>query len=128
MKAIFAALALLIGVSAVATTGQAYPYAPKYGSIALNTKTGAYGYSYRYGSPHRARAMAQRFCRRYSSYPGCRTLTVFRNQCAALVRNDSRGNYGWAVSHSRHRAIRNAYYHCNRYGGGCRVKVAFCSR
>ena len=74
-----------------------------YGAIAINTRTGAYGYSYDYKTQSGAINAALKKCRRsaYGSY--CRTAVWVRNACGAVAyKTYSNGSWryqsAWASS------------------------------
>ncbi len=75
-------------------TLSAFSYARTYyGAIALNTRTGATGYSYDYYTKNSAISAARGHCR-----GNCIVPVVFWNTCAAVSWSPSTQRYGWAYS------------------------------
>jgi len=76
-----------------------------YGAIAINSRTGSWGISYRAASLSAAERRARRECS-----GGCRVLLWVRDQCAAAVATTTRFWGGWgrnrtaAISRARRRA------------------------
>ncbi len=76
-----------------------------YGAIAVNSRTGSWGISYRAASLSAAERRARRECQ-----GECRVLLWVRNQCAAAVATSARFWGGWgrnrtaAIGRARHRA------------------------
>jgi len=95
-----------------------------YGAIAYSPSSGAWGYSYNYGSRGAAEGRALRECRVRGS--GCRSIVWFRNACGALASGNGNA-YGWAWNTSRATARRRALRECRARTSGCRIRVDVCS-
>lgn len=99
-------------------------YVPNcWGAIAINTRTGQWGWSVNHPTRGRAHAAANARC----GYRCNRTLT-FRNTCGsyALAAN---GGWGWATRYNRYAAQAEALRQCRIYnpGQGCSVRVWACT-
>ena len=62
-----------------------------YGAIAINTDTGATGYSYDYSSQSSAERAALNYCGQ-----NCEVAIWYKNTCAAVAYSYQNGTYGWA--------------------------------
>lgn len=116
-RAVAAALALagLLGLSDAA-------YAA-YGAIAYSPSSGAYGYSYAYGSRGQAERAALKSCRANGS--GCQNAIWFQNACGAVAKGPNGWGSGWAAS--KKGAYAQAVASCAQYSRQCKVIVWACS-
>ena len=105
----------------------ASPAFAEYSSVAVNSKTGNYGYSHSWKTSSKADARAMHYCRQYSKgAEGCKV--VFRtNKCAAIV---YAGGALYTIKESRTRggAEAAAMQACQAaYGNKCTLKQNYCA-
>ncbi len=96
-----------------------------WGAIAINTRTGQWGWSVNWHTRSFARHRALAKCS-----GACNRTLVFRNSCGAYATpSNFGGGYGWATRYTRYAAEREALRQCRRYnpGQGCRVRVWACT-
>lgn len=94
-----------------------------FGAIAYSPTSGAYGYSYAFGSRGEAERAAVRKCRTNGS--GCQTAIWFQNACGAVAKGPGGWGSGWATS--RQGAYAKALASCQQYSQQCKVLVWSCS-
>ena len=115
-----------IALCVILAAGAAEAQSQKYGALAYDNATGAWGYSFDFNAPADARRRALNECAARS--PNCRLLTTFSNACAALA-TASDHSFGWAVRPFAREAAAAAHGECVRHGGiNCQVVQAWCSR
>lgn len=93
----------------------------RYGAIAYDAQSGAYGWSNDWDDGPSAEQAALSSCQESGS--GCQVVLDFWNKCGALAANDS-GQYDSGLGDSRGEAEANAVAAC---GPGCDVRVWACS-
>jgi hypothetical protein len=92
-----------------------------FGAIAFNQDTGAFSYSYNWGSQQQAAADALRRCA-----GNCKVIGEFWNICGSLAAAKD-GHYGWDGDVDENVATRRALANCSLEGGGCEIKVTVCN-
>lgn len=92
-----------------------------FGAIAFDQDSGAWGYSYNWGSQQQADAEALRRCK-----GNCEVIGQFWNNCASLAAAKD-GAYGWDASTDEDAATARALANCTKYGAGCEIKVTVCN-
>ena len=107
---------LLLGAGGTATA-DLY----NFGAIAFDQNSGAFGYSYNWGSRQQAVADAMRHCS-----GRCKVIGEFWNNCGSLAAN-KHGVYGWDGNIDEDAATRQALANCNQRGTGCQIKVTVCN-
>ncbi len=96
----------------------------KFGAIALSPGSGAYGFSYDYGSRGEAEGRAMGHCRAAAKgRKDCKVGVWFTNACGALARR-SDGGWGADWGNSRQEAARKALRNC---GAGCKLEETVCN-
>ena len=99
---------------------------PRYGAIAYDRHSGAYGYSYNWESRIKAEAVAMRNCEQQGS--DCEVMVWFDRQCGAVAANGDGGAAYWGLGDTKNAAKAAALRKCERaHGERCEVKVARCS-
>ncbi len=96
-----------------------------WGAIAINTRTGRWGWTVNWPSRAIARSRANAKCGNQ-----CNRSLVFRNSCGSYATPRTfNGGYGWATRTTRFAAEREALRQCRRFnpGQGCRVRVWACT-
>lgn len=107
------------------TTAPAVP-APSYGAIAYGRTSGAWGYSYRWGSRATAERVATQNCAKHGD--DCEVLVWFDRKCGAVVAGTDSAAY-WGLGDSDSQARADARNKCIADGGNdCDVRVSACSR
>lgn len=98
---------------------------PSFGSIAINSVTGAAGISANYSSQNEANNAALGQC----GVINCQTAIQFgSNMCGALARATNGVIFGWATNSSSAGAKANSITQCiNRNGVGCAVVLDQCN-
>jgi len=98
---------------------------PSYGSIAINSVTGAAGISANYSSQNEANNAALGYC----GVINCQTALQFgSNMCGALARANNRVIFGWASNSNLSDAKANSITQCiNANGIGCAVILDKCN-
>lgn len=104
---------LTVGLSASASD-------VKFGALAYNSRTGAFGYAIDHGSRQSAENGALRECG-----SGCSVAVYFRNTCGAYAVG-AKGGTGYAFG-TRDQARNTAVKNCSKYDNGCVVKVWACT-
>ena len=117
---------LTTGLAAAAVMAGSVPLAAaaNFGAIAYSNTTGAYGYSYDYGSRRSAEQAALANCR--SNGSGCKVVIWFQNSCGALAIGSDFG-WGAAWASSRSQAERSAMRYCRQNSSGCHIAAYSCT-
>ena len=108
------ALVMLLGAGSASA-------ADTYAAIALNQKSGATGYGYRFTSRSGAEERALQQCG-----SGCIVVAWVRNQCLSLATGRSYG-YGYALSTNDATAMQRAVAECGKRTSNCEVNTTICS-
>jgi Domain of unknown function (DUF4189) len=115
-------VSILIAVALMASA--ALPaQASSNGAIVYSVSTGAYGYSYNWGTKKQAINEAMSHCTNRAS--DCVVAVTFYNSCGALAA----GTAGWGADwgNSPAQAQSNAISRCKQYTRRCRVVYSLCS-
>ena len=92
-----------------------------YGAIAIDSNTGATGYSYNYANRTSAERMALNSCGQ-----NCEVAVWFRNTCAAVAYSYQNKTYGWSWgSNDLYTSQRRALAECT--GSDCTVVASVCT-
>ncbi len=98
-----------------------------YGAIAIDIKSGAYGFSYGFGNQSDAQVAALRYCRKNSSRNNsCQVATWYTNACGAVAESKNK-DWGASWGNSRAEAARKALRVCGKYSSSCKVTRLHCS-
>ena len=103
------------------------PSEPSYsfGAIAYGRKSGAYGYSHRWGSRAKAESVAQENCAEHGD--DCEIMVWFDRKCGAVVASEDADTF-WGLGDSEAQANANAQNKCAQAGSsGCALQVSHCS-
>ncbi len=101
--------------------------ASSYGAIAIDIKTGAYGFSYGFGNQADAEVNALRYCRKKSSRKNsCQVATWYHNACGAVAESKKK-DWGAAWGNSKAEAARKALRVCGKYSSSCKITRLHCS-
>jgi hypothetical protein len=99
--------------------------ARRYGAIAYDEKSGAWGIAHDQGSKNTANQRALDKCRNRGR--GCELVVTFwGEQCGAYARGPANAA-GWGTGDTRFEAERNAFLACQRQGKGCQPRVWSCN-
>ena len=117
---------LASAVALIAMAAGTLPAFADFGAIAYDSHNCAFGRSWRYDSPQRARDVALHEC----GHPGCRVvLEVGSGQCGAVAVTPNCKGYGWATRRSRDAAQLAAMQECQqRNAGQCSPRIVDCNR
>jgi hypothetical protein len=97
-----------------------------YGAIAIDIKSGAYGFSYSFGNQSDAQIAALRYCRKKSSRNNsCQVATWYHNACGAVAESNSHWGADWG--NSKAEAARKALRVCGKYSSNCKITRLHCS-
>jgi len=116
----FAIAAALLAFSALATDTAAAARSGKrqlFGSIAYNSKTGAFGYAVDLKTKRDAETEAFRQC------GDCDVIKTFRDACGAIAEKPKK--FAWETGASREIAERKALQKCS--GAECKIAVWACT-
>ena len=116
----FAIAAALLAFSALATDTAAAARSGKrqlFGSIAYNSKTGAFGYAVDLKTKRDAETEAFRQC------GDCDVIKTFRDACGAIAEKPKK--FAWETGASREIAERKALQKCG--GAECKIAVWACT-
>jgi serine/threonine-protein kinase len=98
----------------------------RYGAIAYDAKSGAYGWSNDLYNGSAAEQQALANCREHGD--GCKVVVDFWDSCAAVAADDA-GNFGSAYADTRQDAEAKAITACRSDGGtSCAVQVWSCAK
>ena len=99
---------------------------PSYGAIAYGRTSGAYGYSYSWGSEAKAESVAMQNCAANGN--DCEVMVWFEKKCGAVSAGDG-GTAFWGLGGTDSAASADAQQKCASGGGqNCAVQVTQCSR
>lgn len=120
-------LSLLVALAALAATVAFSPaQAQQWGAIAVDTKTGDAGWSYRWNSEQQARNVAINQCKRQSRGNVCDSVYAFRGSCAAMVHGNDDNYVGAGANEGL--ALVDAMDKCRvDHGQACEFFVSLCS-
>jgi hypothetical protein len=122
----------IFALAAFACAVTSTPAAAQYwGAVAIDHKSGDYGYSYQYSSEAGARNRAIRECRSHSRQHVCDQVYAFRNSCVALVENNSNPEDAryLGAGDTEQRAILDAKEKCKAdpQPQNCEHAISYCS-
>jgi len=97
-----------------------------YGAIAYGRSSGAWGYSYRWGSRAKAERVALQNCAQHGN--DCEVMVWFDRKCGAVASGESETAF-WGLGDSEGEARRDALRKCADDGRkSCEVQVSRCSK
>ncbi len=97
----------------------------RFGAVALNAKTGTYGYAQQKSSKEEAQTAAIADCN-----DGCSIVGTYSNQCAAYVKGIQPTGYGLSklgFGKSKPVAEQNALAACGKKAKNCQILMSECS-
>lgn len=98
--------------------------AENYGAIAASRGAAIFGWAYGGLSRSEAEKLAMHRCRQLA--PDCRSLTRFRNLCAAIAVGEN-GGWGYATRDTTASAMEVARSECSKNSRTCSVRVWMCT-
>ena len=111
---------LFFSIFFIFTNAYSAYYDSYYGAIAINSYTGATGYSYDYSSRNSAENAALAYCD-----GNCVVAVWFANQCGAVSWSPSTNSYGRGTSRSSYSAESTAHGYCGQ--DDCEIVASVCT-
>jgi hypothetical protein len=102
------------------------PPPESYGAIAYGRGSGAFGYSFHWGSRDKAEQVALQNCAQHGD--DCEVMVWFDRRCGAVAASDEQDAY-WGLGDGDAAARDAAMSECAKAGGhSCEIQVSQCSR